>query len=369
MIKYIEQVPAWGLQISALKNMYNDRNITLHFLREFGNTDALIKEGATTTSPLFYILQNGKVEKLRQFLTARYPNHQETTEEVMRQVKEAQGKQVEQPQEDEPVVVQPTDTTTPDAAGETTLLLQTILQEIQQRNPAADKQTEIPNSLARLREKRRKAYRQDKTFEEEYDWIPTLFNALYFLTSPIVAGFGALFFYNQIHAAWLFAAVAVVFLLLELVFRRTIVRRCIAALMRGRYIFGAITMLIAFALSAWSILALWNGTARIQSMQGIFQPSPATGQITVLTDSIANWRAEQKNLEGKWGVSLHRSKDLSRRIEDGERQLTTLSQQVIQENQTGTAIWRYIFLLLEAIVLLSLALPVWYEVRCVQEQE
>lgn len=373
MIKYLENIPAWGLQISALKPLYADRNITLHFIREFTGSDALYKDGNTTTSPMFYILQNGKVEKLYRFLSARYPEKQQLTDDLLLQIKAAQSRQVEQPKEDDEPQADgstgsPTAVTT--NQNDTVHLLQIVLKEIQQlKQPAAIAQTAEPQpDVLRKRKQRQAAYRTDKTFEEEYDWIPTLFNALYFLTSPIVAGFGALFFYNQISSPWVFAGVAIIFLLLELVFRRTIVRRSVAAFMRSRHIFGCITGLIALALSAWSILALWNGTARIQTMQGVFQPSPAAGQLTALTDSIALWRAEQKALEGKWGVSLHMSKDLSNRISEGEQQTAQLRKKANEEHATGTAIWRYFFLLLEAVVLLSLVLPVWYEVRCVQEQ-
>lgn len=375
MIKYLAQVPAWGLQVSALKPLYADRNITLHFIREFGGGDALYKDGATTTSPLFFILQNGKVEKLRLFLTARYPNHQETTDDLMRQVKEAQGKQVEQPQEDEPVAVQPTDTTTPDAAGETTMLLQTILQEIQQqKKPAENKQTtEVPKSVARLREKRRRAYRQNKSFEEEYEWIVPLFNACYYLCAPVVAAFGVLFFYRQIASPWLLAAVALVFLALELILRRTIVRKCTAAFMRGRNVFGSITLFMALALSAWSIAAIWNGSTQLATYAGehgsVFTQQPAQTQITALQDSIATWRAKQQSLEGKWGVAMHISKDLSQRIQQAEQDVNKLQQTATLQRHHGIALWRYFLLLLEAITLLALVLPVWYEVRCVQEQE
>ena len=377
MIKYIAQVPAWGLQISALKNLYNDRNITLHFLREFGNTDALVKDGATTTSPLFYILQNGKVEKLRLFLTDRYPNHHAVTEEVMRQVKEVQGKQVEQPQDD--AVLPPVETLPPPIqpqpdAETTTLLLQTILQQIQQQATNTEQATvEVPKSLARLREKRRQAYRQDKTFEEEYEWIVPLFNACYYLCAPVVAAFGVLFFYRQIASPWLLAAVAAVFLSLELILRRTIVRKCTAAFMRGRNIFGSITLVMALALSAWSIAAIWNGSAQLATYEeengSVFTQQPAQAQITALQDSIATWRAKQQSLEGKWGVAMHISKDLSQRIQQAEQDVNKLQQTATAQSHQGIALWRYFLLLLEAITLLALALPVWYEVRCVQEQE
>lgn len=367
MIKYLENIPAWGLQISALKPLYADRNITLHFIREFTGSNSLYKDGNTTTSPMFYILQNGKVEKLYRFLSARYPEKQQLTEDLLLQIKAAQSRQVEQPKEDDEQEQQANSSIGSPTEIAVTTLLQTMLQEIQQlKQPAAIAQTAEPQpDVLRKRKRRQAAYRTDKTFEEEYDWIPTLFNALYFLTSPIVAAFGAMFFYNQIQSPWLFAGVAILFMILELVFRRVIVRRSVAAFMRSRYIFGVITCIIALALSAWSILALWNGTARIQNMQGVFQPSPAAGQLTALTDSIALWRAEQKALEGKWGVSLHRSKDLSNRISEAEQQAAQLRKKANEEHATGTAMWRYFFLLLEAVVLISLALPVWYEVRCV----
>ena len=374
MIKYIENIASWGLQIGDLKRVYEDKNITVKFTREFSTADALYKDGNSATSPLYYILQNGKVEKLERFLLQKYPDASTETALLMLQIREAQARPVLQPIDEETkpdvgVSEQETPSVTNVMRDETatTNLLQTLLQEMQQlKQPAAVVEpAETPPDVKRKREARLKKYNPHKTFEEEYEWLPALFNALYFLASPIVAGFGALFFYNQIRSPWLFAGVSVVFLLLELVFRRTIVRRCVAAFMRGKYIFGGITLLIALALSAWSIIALWNGTARIQTMQGVFQPSPATAQITALTDSLVTWRAAQKELEGKWGVSLHISKDLSKRIAEGEQQLTELRKHATGEHATGIAIWRYFFLLLEAIVLLALALPVWYEVRCV----
>lgn len=372
MIKYIAQVPAWGLQISALKNLYNDRNITLHFLREFGNTDALVKDGATTTSPLFYILQNGKVEKLRLFLTDRYPNHQAVTDEVMQKIKETQGKQVEQPQDDEPGLPDLTpQLPVTDAETNTAMLLQKILHQIQQQTNSKQVPVEVPKSVERLREKRRQAYRQDKTFEEEYEWIVPLFNACYYLCAPVVAAFGVLFFYRQIASPWLLAAVAAVFLALELILRRTIVRKCTAAFMRGRNIFGSITLFMALALSAWSIAAIWNGSAQLATYAGehesVFTQQPAQAQITALQDSIAAWRAKQQSLEGKWGVAMHISKDLSQRIQQAEQDVNKLQQTATAQSQQGIALWRYFLLLLEAITLLALVLPVWYEVRCVQE--
>lgn len=375
MIKYIEKSAAWGLQVSALKNLYADNNITLRFLREFEGAGALVKDGITSTSPLFYLLQNGKVEKLRLFLLAKYPDKTDVTASVMEQVKAIQGKPVEQPQEEDNEVQPQPDAPTNDA--ETTLLLQTILQEIQQYKkpeeaPAqAALPEEPPKSLVRLREKRRRAYRQDKTFEEEYDWIVPLFNACYYLCAPVVAAFGVLFFYRQIASTWLLAAVAVVFLALELLFRRTIVRKCTAAFMRGRNTFGAITLVMAMALSAWSIAAIWNGSAQLATYQkqgSLFAQPPAQLQLTALQDSITVWRAKQQSLEGKWGVAMHISKDLSRRIEQAEQSVSALQQTVNNEQHHGVALWRYFLLLLEAITLLSLVLPVWYEVRCVQEQ-
>ncbi|PSJ71643.1 hypothetical protein C7N43_38320 [Sphingobacteriales bacterium UPWRP_1] len=154
--------------------------------------------------------------------------------------------------------------------------------------------------------------------------------------------------------------------------RRTIVRKCTAAFMRGRNVFGSITLFMALALSAWSIAAIWNGSSQLATYaahETVFTKPPAQAQLTALQDSIASWRSKQQNLEGKWGVAMHISKDLSRRIDEAQKEISSLQQTVTSQQQGGVAMWRYFLLLLEAITLLALVLPVWYDVRCVQEQE
>ncbi len=386
MFRYIEQIPAWGLQISALKHAYADKNITVHVTREFGNTDALYKDNTGQTSPLYYVLQNGKVAKLEAYLHSRYPDATAYTNQLMQNIAQTINKQVAQPVAEEPEL--PAAEVQHDAksmvqqdpvqhTGNASIDIRADIKNILTEEMAALKKELLPppandapllsKEMARMVQE----YNPNKTFAQEYQWVPALFNWLYFMVSPFVAIFGALFFYTQVGNTWLLVGLIAMFLVLELVFRRTIVRKCVAAFMRNRHKFGIITLILGAAISAWSVVAIWQGTAQMQSMAdgsiSVFNSSPAKTQISALNDSIAVWRTTQKTLEGKWGVSLHISKDLTKRIAAGEAELELLEQQLQMQNNTGIATWRYLFLLLEGVVLLALVLPVWYEVRCVLE--
>ena len=386
MFRYISQIPAWGLQISALKDAYADKNFTLRITRKFAGTDALYKDLPGQTAPLYYILQNGKVAKLQAYLTAQYPDAQDYTTQLMQQIADTINKQVAQPITDPPNEQPPImeQAVTPEpiaaAANDATNLLMADIKEIITAEMAAVKEallppqqtTPTPTPLSKEMQRLVNEYTPDKTFADEYRWVPALFNSLYFVVSPLVAVFGAFYFHAHVNNTWLLAALIAVFVALELVFRRTIVRKCVSAIMRGRYVFGLITLLIACAISAWSIIAIWQGTEQMQHMAAqnntVFATSPAQQSINALTDSITLWRTQQSALEGKWGVALHISKDLAKRIQTAEADMATLQQQAQQHTTTGIATWRYLFLLLEAVVIIALILPVWYEVKCVFEQ-
>lgn len=374
MVKYLYEVRSWAMQVSLLKPVYSDKNVTVHITRHFSDTGDLYQDGNKKTSPLYFLLNERSTAVLKEYLKSRYPEQKGETEAIFAEIA---VKVIAQKEEETPVTAElhtvsdiishipPTFSTLPATADE---VAQSILKEIK---PIIEAQKEGINvseqpEIKRLRDARFKRYNPNKSFEDEYSWVPLVFNSLYFVTSPIVAGVGALFFYNQIKSLWVFAAVAFAFIILEMVFRRTIVRKCVSALMRGRYLFGVVCFTIAMGISAWSIIALWNGANHVEALKGsILKPLAAENEIASLTDSLIMWRAQQKELEGKWGVALHISKDLSKRIAEGDRKLQELSIEKNTQNTAGTAIWRYLFLLIELIVVLALILPVWYEVRCV----
>lgn len=380
MFKYIEQIAAWGLQISALKIPYQDNNFTLHITRVLGkDPTSFFKDGRSITAPLYYVLKNGKVDKLEIYLQSKYPDKKDTTAHIMAQAREWLDKQVRQPDSSDNEMPEPTPPVAPIVQGTTpeqpadseiqkgiTQLISEI-EGIKKAMPVTPEQRAITKELQQLVAE----YDPNKTFQQEYRWVPVLFDCLYFIVSPIIAIFGAGFFYTQVNNVWLLAGLVVMFLALELIFRRTIVRKCVAAWMRGRYVFGSITLVMALAISAWSVVAIMHGTEQIRQMaqteHAIFATTPTQDRITAMSDSLAVWRTQQKALDGKWGVSLHISKDLYKRIEAGEKELETMKLQLQEEKNTGVATWRYLFLLLELIVIIALVLPVWYHVSCVLE--
>lgn len=362
MIKYLYEIAQWALQVSALKGIYEDKNITVHFIRNFNDTGDLFKDGSTATSPMYFLLTPKSIPALKGFLEARYPAHASNTEALILDI---ESKALAPAKAKAPVTQELPPVTARDTADKE--FLQAMLQELKPMlETTPEEKPAIDPEVKKLREDRFKRYNPNKSFEDEYNWVPAVFNALYFITSPIVAGVGALFFYTKIQSLWLFAAVAIAFVLLELVFRRTIVRKCVSAMMRGRYLFGTVCLVIAVGISAWSIIALWHGANQAEAWKGsVFKSSPVEDKVASLSDSLTLWRAQQKELDGKWGVSLHISKDLSNRIAEGDKQLQVLTQQNDSQNTAGTAVWRYFFLLIEVIVVLALIMPVWYEVRCV----
>ena len=386
MFRYIETIPAWGLQISALKHAYADKNITVHITREFGNTDALHKDGTGQTAPLYYVLQNGKVARLETYLRSRYPNANDYTNLLMQKIAETQNKQVAQPvaepellPDEQPSAQEPIHTEeVNETKSEDNTALRNDIKKILTEEMAEVKKDMFPVAQQQQKTQTKKMqrlveeYDPNKSFAQEYQWVPSLFDWLYFIVSPIIAIFGAFFFYAQVNNRWLLAGLVVMFLALELIFRRTIVRKCVAAFMRGRYVFGSITLVMASVISVWSVVAILHGTEQIRQMaqsdHAIFASTPTQAQLSALTDSIIVWRIQQKALDGKWGVSLHISKDLTKRIESGERELALLKLNLQEEKNTHVAMWRYLFLLLELAVLIALILPVWYRVRCVLDE-
>lgn len=374
MFKYIEQIAAWGLQISALKIPYQDNNFTLHITRVLGkDPTSFFKDGTSITAPLYYVLKNGKVDRLEVYLLSKYPDKKDTTAHIMKQAREWLEKQVRQPETGDNEMPEPeTPAVAPNVQADSEIqkgITQLIseIEGIKKAMPVTPEQRAIAKELQQLVAE----YDPNKTFAQEYRWVPKLFDWLYFIVSPIIAIFGAGFFYAQVNNVWLLVVLVVMFLALELIFRRTIVRKCVAAFMRGRYVFGGITLVMALAISAWSVVAILHGTEQIRQMvqaeNAIFASTPTQDRITTMSDSLSMWRTQQKSLDGKWGVSLHISKDLSKRIEAGEKELENMKLQLQQEKATGVATWRYLFLLLELIVMIALVLPVWYHVRCVLE--
>lgn len=356
------------MQISALKQVYGDKNVTVHFTRDFASDGSLFKDGKHLTSPLYYILNEDSIQRLNEYLQGKYPSQLLQTETVLKIIHGKMGS-TSGHQVVENVVTNLVTEKIPevkavvkDDLNSEEYLLRAIKSVID-RNSGNQSST---SEEEKIRQKRLKKYDPKKTFEQEYSWVPALFNALYFTSSPIIAGAGVLFFFGQLNSIFLFVMVALAFIFLEVVFRRTIVRKCVSAFMRGKYMFGTICLFMSMGISAWSIVALWNGTEQIDDYKGRFlKQSDETAEGIALADSLTSWRAQHKDLEGKWGVALHRSKDLLNRINEGEKRIQELK--VKTEAQTGEkiALWRYLFLLTEAIVLLSLVLPVWYDVRCV----
>ncbi len=371
MIKYLYEVKSWAIQVSLLKPVYGDKNITVHITRHFSTTGDLFQDGEKKTSPLYFLLNERSIATLKEYLKSRYPGQKAETDTMFVEI---ESKVIEQEQVETPVTAefQPvpggkvfSEQSVKPLALSSEEIVQTILRELKpmMEGTAEEKPTVHPE-VKKLRDRRFNRYNPDKSFEDEYNWVPSIFNALYFITSPIVAIVGALFFYTRIQSLWLFAAVSIAFIFLEMVFRRTIVRKCVSAMMRGRYLFGSVCLVIALGISAWSIIALWNGANQAEALKGnIFKSSPVESELASLSDSLSVWRAQQKELDGKWGVSLHISKDLSKRIAEGDKKLQTLQLQNDSQNHTGTAVWRYFFLLIELIVVLALILPVWYEGR------
>ena len=157
MIKYLYEIAQWALQVSALKGIYEDKNITVHFIRNFNDTGDLFKDGRTATSPMYFLLTPKSIPALKGFLEARYPAHISNTEALILDI---ESKALAPAKAKATVTQELPPVTARDTADKE--FLQAMLQELKPMlETTPEEKPAIDPEVKKLREDRFKRYNQD----------------------------------------------------------------------------------------------------------------------------------------------------------------------------------------------------------------